>query len=304
MTSFVRFGAVLLASLLVTTSTAYACTCDALCTKVAFPAQVGPAYPATVSFAIVPRCSLEGWTGSVVSMSESLCELSAGSAICSAPTTTSTPPVPVTLPFSFGVYTPYAPPTWVDELTFTATITWEQCKAWGTPLNDGSGAYRLSSVTTLNGGLSWTDGTSPEFSCEQAVTCLPPPPADDGCTATVGYWKTHASGRKYNATWALVGGPATPFFGSGYSYLQALSQPTETDKYFILARQYVAAVLNGFSGATQSPAVVAAMDFAEAFFAAHAPREALDPALAASVVSSAAILDGYNNGLAGPPHCE
>jgi hypothetical protein len=184
-----------------------------------------------------------------------------------------------------------------DHVLYALTLTWEQCKAWGTPNGDGS--YTLSNVVT-------TDATySPAMTCEGNVICRPPPPPpDEGCTATLGYWKNHASGRRYNATWADVGGPGATFFVSGQTWLQVISSPTETMKYYILGRQYIAAVLNGFAGASVPADVAGALDFAEAFFASYAPADALSKELEAEVVQNAALLDGYNNGLAGPPHCD
>ena len=73
-----------------------------------------------------------------------------------------------------------------------------------------------------------------------------------------------------------------------------------------ISRAYVAAVLNGFAGASDTDAVEGAMEFAEAFFAAYTPASAraMTKAERASVIAMAGLLDDYNNGITGPGHCE
>jgi hypothetical protein len=307
MTYIGRFVAALIVSFALVHSSALACRCNAACEKFAAPAEVGPLYPATITYdvAFIPVSTQypgSPMCGTVTSLTDSLCSIQNPSP-CSTMKVADGSGTDVTLPFVF-------PAQWGDEstlgldvLTYGVTLTWEQCVAWGTP--NGDGTYSLRNEVRVNDapvGWIW----SPPFACERTIVCKPPPPPpppDQGCTATVGYWKTHAAGGKYDDTWASVGGPGAPFFGSGLTWLQVASSPTRTDKYFIFGRQYVAAVLNGYAGASQD-AVLQALAEAEAFFAAHAPGAALPDDVAAMLVRDAALLDGYNNGLAGPPHCD
>ncbi len=70
------------------------------------------------------------------------------------------------------------------------------------------------------------------------------PCCSEGCTLTQGYWKTHSSygHASYDATWAAVG-ENTPFFSSSSTWYSALLESPEGDAYWILAHQYIAAVL-------------------------------------------------------------
>jgi len=268
----VRFAAVVAFTLLATPSISHACSCEATCTKLASTTVIGPVYPATINYDVGFACTDPSQCGCIGSMSDTL------------------------VPDAFtqgGFGTILCFPREGDHVLYSLTVTWEQCKAWGSA--NGDGTYTLKNVAT-------TDAIySPSMTCDASVICRPP---DEGCTATLGYWKTHADGRKYDATWDEVGGPGAPFFISGQTWLQVLSNPTETMKYYILARQYIAAVLNGFAGASTPANVDAALTFAFGFFSAYEPTDALSDALAAQVVANAAILDSYNNGFEGPLHCD
>lgn len=138
------------------------------------------------------------------------------------------------------------------------------------------------------------------------VDCEPPVEVL-GCTLTQGYWKTHSSygPATYDATWALVG-EDTPFYTSGLSYHGLLwTPPAGGNAYLILGHQYVAAYLNGLNGASYPAHVQAAMAEAEAFFASGAtPADALSASERAELVALAGLLDGYNNGHEGVPHCD
>jgi hypothetical protein len=135
------------------------------------------------------------------------------------------------------------------------------------------------------------------------VTCTPPPPA--GCTHTQGYWKNHATGKKADPTWALVGGPNAAFFSSGMSWLTLFGTPPKGgNAYIILAHQYMAARLNVLDGATTTPAVDAALAWATTFFSTYTPSSALTTALRDQAIAYADLLDDYNNGEIGPGHCD
>jgi hypothetical protein len=133
-----------------------------------------------------------------------------------------------------------------------------------------------------------------------------------GCTLTPGYWKTHSSygPAPYDETWALLPqGADTTFFLSGASYYQALWTPPAGNVYYVLARAYIAAELNGLNGASLAPvqpAFVAAAGIlatdTPAYVATLRGRGGL--AHRGEILQLAAILDDFNNGLVGPGHCD
>lgn len=133
-----------------------------------------------------------------------------------------------------------------------------------------------------------------------------PPPPPSGCTLTQGYWKTHAEGKKFDSTWDSVGGPNALFFASGDSWIDVFNTaPKKGNAFYILAHQYMAAVLNGYAGASQPASVVSAMSQASALLSFYSsssliPKSSPDRATA---IMLAGILDDYNSGLIGSGHC-
>lgn len=143
-------------------------------------------------------------------------------------------------------------------------------------------------------------------------------PCYDGCTLTPGYWKTHSDygPAPYDETWAIlchegVCGPDTPFFLSGQSYYDVLwTSPQGGNAYYILAHAWIAAELNGLNGASLPPG-----DVADAFYDSVALFEDYTPddvaefkgkngkETRALFILNAMILDEYNNGFQGVPHC-
>lgn len=133
----------------------------------------------------------------------------------------------------------------------------------------------------------------------------------DGCTLTLGYWKTHSEfgPAPYDDTWALLSpdGADTPFFLSGQSYYEVLWTPPAGNAYYNLAPQYIAAELNFLNGADPS-AAQDAFDDATALFNTYTPEAVAalkgNNAVRKEFISLAEILDDYNNGLIGPGHCD
>jgi hypothetical protein len=132
----------------------------------------------------------------------------------------------------------------------------------------------------------------------------------EGCTRTLGYWKTHSKygPAPYDATWAkiLPAGEDTPFFLSGKTYYEALwTQPAGGLVYWNLAHQYIAAELNVLAEASIPGDVLDAWLAAKAIFETYTPAQVgkANTALGAQAEALAGILDGYNNGLSGPGHC-
>lgn len=127
----------------------------------------------------------------------------------------------------------------------------------------------------------------------------------EGCTLTQGYWRTHSSygPAPYNAIWESVG-EDTSFFSSDETWYSALWVSPEGDAYFILAQQYIAAVLNTNNGASSTPEVDQAMADALDWFNTHDPGVPSSSTDGQEAVMLSQILDDYNNGLIGPGHCE
>jgi hypothetical protein len=132
--------------------------------------------------------------------------------------------------------------------------------------------------------------------------------ADNGCTLTPGYWKTHAdpTRKQFDETWIAFAGAsgANATFDAGLSYLTVLNTAPQGNAYYILAHAYIAALLNIEAGADTTTAVDAALTSAAAFFAAKDPTSTLTKAERNAAIANAKILDDYNNGLTGPGHCD
>ena len=192
-------------------------------------------------------------------------------------------------PYSFPI-TPYPGATGYQNEA-RATIT-NDAREPGEPLGPGAEApFTLpASPTTVNdqvnvqdtNGMSWLFNASGSvnytktFTCDEDegthnntativetgqhdsasvnVTCTPPPAP--GCTATLGYWKTHSTygpASKPDSTWNLVGGPNAAFFSSGKSWYQLFWTPVGGNAYVNLAHQYMAARLQRARGRFDHP---------------------------------------------------
>ncbi|RNC67963.1 MAG: hypothetical protein ED859_12165 [Desulfuromonadales bacterium] len=133
---------------------------------------------------------------------------------------------------------------------------------------------------------------------------------DLGCTFTQGYWKTHSKygPAPYDNTWAkLPQGEETPFFGTGKTWYQIITAvPKNGDAYLILAHQYIAAYLNLLNGADTSY-VAEAMSHAtmllDTYDGSPNPMSMITGPVRDDFIMTAYILDNFNNGMIGPPHC-
>jgi hypothetical protein len=138
-----------------------------------------------------------------------------------------------------------------------------------------------------------------------------------GCTYTQGYWKTHSEygPAPYDSTWSkLDDGADTEFFNTGFSWYEIFHTPPKGgNAYVILAHQYMAAYLNSIkdenpaSLATVTEQMATAESLLTEYFDNYNNRgvpyipEGDDRELA---ISTAEILDMFNNGNYGPPHCD
>jgi len=179
----------------------------------------------------------------------------------------------------------------------------EAPKTFEYSLNVGSyetcGDYTYVNTATFTTNDTETTG-SDDHTVNVTVPCA------GGCTLTQGYWKTHSENgpAPYDNVWALLpSGASTPFFLSGQTWLGVFWTAPAGNAYYILADQYMAAKLNILNGASAPQAVTTAIGNAEAFFNAKTPLSTLTKAQRAQILTLAATLDQYNNGLIGPGHC-
>ncbi|GHA75544.1 hypothetical protein GCM10007389_31780 [Pontibacter akesuensis] len=136
----------------------------------------------------------------------------------------------------------------------------------------------------------------------KVVETTPPPAAPYGCTLTQGYWKNHASGKKYDATWD--GMEDDVFYNSDQTYLQVLNTaPKGGNAYYILAHQFIAAKLN-MKKASSTPEVTAAFEKAMSYFEDATPANPYATVSKEMLVEWAGILADYNEGKTGPGHCD
>lgn len=170
--------------------------------------------------------------------------------------------------------------------------------------------FELENTATATGIDSGAEFTDTATVTVNVVGC-----GGDGCTLTVGYWKTHSSygpAAHPDATWELLGdadGDGTEefqdeeFYLSGLTYYEILwTSPPKGNPYFILAHQFIAATLNGLAGADTS-AVNTQLAFANNFFTTETPST-LSKTDKTNALTAAQALDNYNNGITGPGHCD
>ncbi len=181
-----------------------------------------------------------------------------------------------------------------------------------------AGDVRNSAVLTItNHSGSKVNGPNPKATW-YAGTPVPACHSDgggggpSGCTLTQGYWGTHNNdvcatdpGSPLCVTWPAPYAPDNTFFLSGQTWLQVLGTPAAGNQYYVLAYQYIAAVLNQASGATVPAGVQQVIDEATTWFDANAPAACATPGSCGAQATWAGILDTYNNGLypGGPAHC-
>jgi hypothetical protein len=220
---------------------------------------------------------------------------------------------------SAGVQTPAGDPfTLVDEeCTLAATSASSGASVTIEELAESGFTFDSVSVWRHNGATKQTTHNRTEL--DPQVTLTPfgpdggwvvvfyntgelPPPPDEGCTRTQGYWKTHASGRKFDETWNEVGGSGATFL-HGMSYITVLNTAPKGDAWYILAHQYIAALLNQKAGANTSD-VDDELAEALGILTANAPGSLkAQSATRDRAIELAGILDDYNNGEIGPGHC-
>jgi hypothetical protein len=140
-----------------------------------------------------------------------------------------------------------------------------------------------------------------------------------GCSLTQGYWKTHSEfgPAPEDPGWYNIGdvdgdgteeGPNEDFFQSGQTWYETfMTKVKGGNAYYILAHQYMAAMLNVANGADPTTIVQTLADagtLLDTYSSARSiPRNDPNRVLA---IQWADTLDDFNNGVltGGPPHCD
>lgn len=183
------------------------------------------------------------------------------------------------------------------------TVT-KEYRAWIGPY-EICGAKEAPNTASLLFGNPYAPDTT-YFGPQVTHTLKVNVPCEGGCTLTPGYWKTHSKygPAPYDNAWALVlpYGENTMFFNSGKTWYQVLTTvPKKGDAYYILAHAYIAAKLNELNNA-DTFVIASTLRNVEDWFKGLAGTNV--PAnRRTTFISTASILDQYNNGYVGPGHC-
>jgi len=182
------------------------------------------------------------------------------------------------------------PPASADDVIVTVT-------------ENGSSTSRLDHMTLAHGALApqtITGSNSVSFEGLHGARVtffnVPVVSGSVGCTFTQGYYKNKGRG--------LL--PSGNFFLSGQTWLGVLeTEPKKGNAYYVLAHQYIAAVLNAKSASVPS-SVSAAITSATTYFGKATPGDwsANGAYSKGQLTGWADLLDSYNNGKLGPPHCD
>ena len=175
------------------------------------------------------------------------------------------------------------------------------------PRNPGNNVY----ITTVNPSTSATTVTGivggPQIPGMLVVftNTLTPVEHGPGCTLTQGYWKNHEDKwpAPYSATaqWMKAGHLVTNTTWDG---LMGIA-PQGGNSYLQLAHQWIAATLNSANGATLPANVQTTLANSEAWLVANTPATGGVPFVKnAQATAWAGVLDSFNNGLSGTPHCD
>jgi len=155
-------------------------------------------------------------------------------------------------------------------------------------------------------------------------------PCPEGCTLTMGYWKTHNEefwgGAPEDPNWYLIGdvdgdfvseGPNEDFFDTGMTWFDVFWENPAGRPYYQLAHQWMAAYLNKLSieaiGGSIPAAVQDALDDGAVLldeYDGSEPPNSPDikgkdaKTIRAMFVSIAGVLGDFNEGTTGPGHCD
>jgi len=177
----------------------------------------------------------------------------------------------------------------VSDLNADGEYFWRYTKTVG-PYDD------CEEHSVVNTATFTTNDTKTTGSDSATVTVYPL----CGCTYTQGYWKTHGpnDGSKLDPTWNLLNDGTHTAAG-----LEAiLETETDGDPWLILAHQYIAATLNVLDGAGLPTAVKDDYEAATELIHSYS-QGAVPDNMKAAFIAASEVLDDYNNGRLGIPHC-
>lgn len=190
---------------------------------------------------------------------------------------------------------------------FNATIVWGDGQTETIAVTPGTQfsaehAYGANGTYAVTVTVSDTEGRSDATSVQTTKDC-----SGAACTFTIGYWKNHTE------NWPAGYSAGMKFLSSGsgaVTWLAALSTPTKGNAFWILARQWAGAKLNAASGAPMRSDVAAALADGEAWLRAHLNADGSPMNVGESTMDGqqavhlGRILDEFNNGQRGTPHCD
>ena len=119
-------------------------------------------------------------------------------------------------------------------------------------------------IRNHSGALGTPKGPEPKATWLGTAVPLCPVERTCGCTYSQGYW-----GSKPGVVWPADFDRNAPFYLSGLTWQQVLDTPAGGNGYFILAHQYIAAVLNKASGSCVPTGIDDTLELAEEWFQGH-----------------------------------
>lgn len=165
------------------------------------------------------------------------------------------------------------------------------------PANVGSNGAIDSNGATSSVTIAGNNNITVDFGVYQPV-------GGSSCTYTQGYWKNHEE--KWPAPYSptakwMQPGNITPVTWDGLMGMSVAGG----NAYMQLAHQWIAATLNKQSGAPMSASVVTVLNQAKAWLILKTPVNGAVPNFKDSQATAwAGVLDNYNNGKLGTPHCD
>lgn len=156
------------------------------------------------------------------------------------------------------------------------------------------------SITNHSGSLGTPKGPQPKATYAGTVKPCVTTPASTGCVHSQGYW-----GNKPNVIWPVGFNRDDLFFLSGKTWQQIMDIPPKGGNgYYVLAYQYIAAVLNSSSGASVPTGVQDTLTLSSNWLSANIPGACTNSACGMQK-DWGKVLETYNLGNYpnGPEHC-
>lgn len=197
----------------------------------------------------------------------------------------------------------FTPQITLDPAVIPAGTTQETAIAFpysveGAPLAGTIRNVAKITITNHSGSLGIPKGPEPKATFTGTVK---PCPTNGGCAYTQGYW-----GSKPGVTWPAPYTRDASFYLSGKTWQQVMdTSVNESQGYYQLAHQFIAATLNKANGAFVPSGVQDTLNLATTWLAANAPSACTANGSCGTQKDWAKTLDIYNNGTypSGPAHC-